>query len=494
MPLALVSGTGPLARPLAVAGVSAVLLLAGCALRWTPPRSGYLAAAAASGALGLLVTSGGRIVSLLRSTEDAGLFIEAWLLPALLVLVVAGILSARSGRRTLREVSGAGDTPINARLAVRTGYGLLTVAVTFGSVAEVLSLAAAAPDETPLAAPRVVLLALACAVAHVGLIRWDRTPEGRALAWAALGGAGVALFGGYLHGVPVPLEIVTVPVGLAIVAGRLLAAGLFRTPVPATAADPGAARSTRFWIQAGLLLAILPSAIILPTPDGFLLRPILVLALGGALAIAGAAFTAVPAWRPLAWPAVSAGLVAVLLTALNRVSPLLDTVPSGPDSRLEGWLLPAAALVAATGLTLVAAARRGTVAGLAAAVGDPRRPARSTATRATASASPMRPPARSGPVRSRWRRRMPRRRLSATVSSSWRWPACSGPKSPHSAMSRSRRSAWCCSPGPSPRCTSRCSRSTRADQVAGSPGWPSPPAESRCSPAMATACRTRSRS
>ncbi|MEB0001006.1 hypothetical protein QN367_18220 [Cryobacterium sp. RTS3] len=370
VPLALVSGTGTLARPLAVAGVSAVLLLAGCALRWTPPRSGYLAAAAASGALGLLVTSGGRIVSLLRSTEDAGLLIEAWLLPALLVLVVAGILSARSGRRMLREASRAGDTPINARLAVRTGYGLLTVAVTFGSVAEVLSLAAAAPDETPLAAPRVVLLALACAAAHVGLIRWDRTPEGRSLAWVTLGGAGVALFGGYLHGVPVPLEIVTVPVGLAIVAGRLLAAGLFRSPVPATAADPGAARSTRFWIQAGLLLAVLPSAIILPTPDGFLLRPILVLAFGGALAIAGAAFTAVPAWRPLAWPAVSAGLVAVLLTALNRVSPLLDTVPSGPDSRLEGWLLPAAALMAATGLTLVAAARRGTVAGLAAAVGD----------------------------------------------------------------------------------------------------------------------------
>ncbi|MEB0222576.1 hypothetical protein, partial [Pseudomonas sp. AB12(2023)] len=83
--------------------------------------------------------------------------------------------------------------------------------------------------ETPLAAPRVVLLALACAAAHVGLIRWDRTREGRALAWAALGGAGVALLGGYLHGVPVPLEIVTVPVGLVIVGGRLLAAGQFHS-------------------------------------------------------------------------------------------------------------------------------------------------------------------------------------------------------------------------------------------------------------------------
>ncbi|TFB93791.1 MULTISPECIES: SCO7613 C-terminal domain-containing membrane protein [unclassified Cryobacterium] len=370
VPVALVAGTGPLARPLAVSGVSAALLLTACALRWTPPRSGYLAAAAASGTLGLLVTSGGRIVALLRSTEDAGLLIEAWLLPALLVLVVAGILSARSGRRMLGDASGAGDAHVTARLAVRTGYGLLTVAVTFGSLAEVLSLAAAAPDETPLAAPRVVLLALACAAAHVGLIRWDRTREGRALAWAALGGSGVALLGGYLHGVPVPLEIVTVPVGLVIVGGRLLAAGQFHSPVPATAADSGAARSTRFWIQAGLLLAVLPSATIPPTPDGSLLRPILVLTFGGALAIAGATLTATPAWRQLAWPAVSAGLVAVLLTALNRVSPLLDTVPAGPDSRLEGWLLPAAVLVAATGIALGAAARRGPVAGLAAAVGD----------------------------------------------------------------------------------------------------------------------------
>ncbi|MEC5151547.1 SCO7613 C-terminal domain-containing membrane protein [Cryobacterium sp. GrIS_2_6] len=370
VPLALVAGTGQLARPLAVAGASAALLLAACALRWTPPRSGYLAAAAASGALGLLVTSGGRIAALLRSPGDAGLIVEAWLLPALLVLLAAGILSARSGRRMLGEASGAGASHVTARLAVRTGYGLLTVAVTFGSLAEVISLAASAPDETPLAAPRVVLLALACAAAHVGLIRWDHTRDGRALAWVALGGAGLALLGGCLHGVPVPLEIVTVPVGLAIVTGRLLAAGLFRSPVPATAADSGAARSTRFWIQAGLLLAVLPSATIPPTPDGSLLRPILLLVFGGALAIGGAALTATPAWRPLAWPAVSAGLVAVLLTTLNRVSPLLDIVPAGPDSRLEGWLLPAAVLVAATGIALAAAARRGTVAGLPAAVGD----------------------------------------------------------------------------------------------------------------------------
>ncbi|TFB88979.1 hypothetical protein E3O44_04950 [Cryobacterium algoricola] len=366
VPLALVSGTGALARPLAVAGTSAVLLLVGCAVRWTPPRSGYLAAATASGALGLLVTSGGRIVALLRGPEDAGLLIEAWLLPALLVLVVAGILSARSGRRMLGDASAAGDAHITARLAVRTGYGLLTLAITFGALAEVLSLAAAAPDEIPLAAPRVVLLALACAAVHVGLIRWDRTPEGRALAWAALSGAGVALIGGYLHGVPVPLEIVTVPVGLAIVAGRLLAADFFRDPLPGA----GAARSTQFWIQAGLLLAVLPSATLPQAPDGSLLRPILVLALGGALAIGGAALSAAPAWHPLAWSAVAAGLVAVLLTALNRVSPLLDSVPDGPDSRLEGWLLPAAVLTTATGIILVAGVRRGTLAGLPAAVGD----------------------------------------------------------------------------------------------------------------------------
>jgi hypothetical protein len=261
VPLALVSGTGTLIRPLAISIVSAVLLLGAAILRRTPSRSPYLAAAVASGALGLVLTSGARITALLAPDEAAGIRVEAWLLPALLVLVIAGVLVIRAAipAGDLSSDTLGADAPAGIRdlghtqpawvphgeadaAGLLVGYGLVAVAIVGLLVAEVAVL-----GYPPLAMVRVVLLAWTFSAAHLVLFRLDPRRTGRWIAWLSIAAGGGAVLAGYVHGVPDPIEVVTVPLAVALITSG----GLHLDATPSARSWP--------WLAPGLLVLLVPS-------------------------------------------------------------------------------------------------------------------------------------------------------------------------------------------------------------------------------------------
>ena len=351
MPLAITGQTGSIVRPLLVAGVSAVLLLGAATVRWTPPRSAYLAAAGLAGALGLLVTVATRALRLTGTADD--LRLEAWLLPAAVVGVVAAFRLVRHADAPSRVVRH------------RAAVSLLLVFVTVPAVIEITGFA-----DSTVGTWRALGLTLVLAAAHVLAMRWPRAPLGLLSAWVFAGLALTVGAAGLLRADIEPFELVTVPLGLALVAGQL-----FRSGAVTIEALP----VRRGVLAGGLALTLLPSALDAgglltgPADDAGLVRPILTLVIGGLLALSGAELlrrdpsTAVSSTvshdggstvgspvgntiRLVAWPALGVGLVAVVLAAVTRILPLYD---AAVDGELEAWLLPAAAVVAGCGALLV---------------------------------------------------------------------------------------------------------------------------------------------
>ncbi|WP_104194269.1 SCO7613 C-terminal domain-containing membrane protein [Cryobacterium sp. M25] len=338
VPLALASASGSPARPIAMAAACGVLLLGSAAARWGPSRSAYLAAAWTSGAIGLLVTSIVQLMRVLGAPGAPDARLECWLFPLAAAAAGAFLIGARTDPATLRPRTIASIT-------------LLVLALATVTTAEIAAFTGAdMTDDAAVTAVRASVLVLALGVVHV-LAAWRlRAPLTMAVGWVAAGLAGFALVSAVGTQATEPFEFVTVPLGLAIVVGQVLA-GRAR---PADTEAPVAVRAG--WITAGLALTLLPGAVVGGTGD--LLRPVLALTIGGAFAVSGALLLVRPRWESLAWPALGVGALTVVLTAASRIQPLLELAPNGPDTRLEAWLLPSALILAAVGTGLVTVTRR----------------------------------------------------------------------------------------------------------------------------------------
>ncbi|HSP51369.1 MAG TPA: hypothetical protein VLO00_00610, partial [Cryobacterium sp.] len=365
LPSALVGGSDEsLLRPVLALALGGAMGLGGAFLLSRPRWTGLAWPALGVGTLTVVLAAGGRIRSLLGTdllgTDRFGpdTRLEAWLLPAVLLLIGIGAGAiAAAGKETATAANGTETTtptpPAAATTAARGrrfGYGVLVFALVAGLLTELLAL-----DYAPLAEPRVILLAWIFAAVHLTVVRFDRSGEGRVLGWVALGAAGVAVLAALTVVLPEPLELVTVPVGVALALGRLLA-----VRGRAAGASIAGVQPDSWWIALGLALGLLPSAFSVGTGTaaGDLLRPILVIGLGGVLAVSGAFLVRHPRWSPVVWPTVLVGLAAVATAAATRILSLLGQMPAGPNLLLEAWLLPAALLVAATGTTLTVVQRR----------------------------------------------------------------------------------------------------------------------------------------
>ncbi|KFF59588.1 hypothetical protein JF66_10255 [Cryobacterium sp. MLB-32] len=339
VPLAIVGQSGSLLRPLLVGALSAVLLLGASWIRWTPPRSGYLAAAGAAGGLALFVTAAGRIFGGLGQPGIPDGRLEIWLLVPCACAVVAAILLTRSGH-------SAGH-----RVRPTASRALVLAAVILATTAEMTTMRAAPnPADATLLALRVALLVLVLSGLHVLALRRPAAPLGAAVAWSSITLAGVAALSALSVEAVHPFELLTVPVGLALVLGHLDSAG--------SPAGTGvtANQQRAVVVTAGLMIAVLPSAV--AAGDGSLLRPILALLAGGTLAITGALLTPQARFSGIAGPLAGVGLLAVAVTAIARIGSLPAVAPSGPDGRLEGWLVPTILLLSAAGAGLIIANRR----------------------------------------------------------------------------------------------------------------------------------------
>jgi len=316
------------------------------------------------GATAIVITATGRILWLLGTAPDWRL--EAWLVPATLLLVATGALLIRAHAVSVSpqaKLAPSGRAPGAATDADTAMPRILGYALVVVALVGVLGAETAALSYSPYAAGRALALIGLFAALHV-VLRWaDRSRAGDRLAWFTLVAGVLALLAGVGRDLISPIEWGTVPLGLSLVIGQLLVArrigdqrlGAQRPGMPGTGAPtPTQPLAGQLWLGLGLALAILPSAI-----EGFsgdLLRPILTLVAGCLLLLGGAWALTGPhraVWGALARPGLFVGTLAVLLTAGGRILPLFDPVTAGPDGRLEAWLMPTALLFIAAGAILI---------------------------------------------------------------------------------------------------------------------------------------------
>ena len=337
LPLALAGQTGSVLRPVIVGTLSAVLLLGATLLRWTPPRWAFLAAAGLAGALGVLVTGVARSLREITAGDAPGFVLEAWLLPATVLLAAAAVLLVRQ------------DHPASRPARMRAALALMLVALVALTVLET-----SAFDPSGLGAARAIGLVLLLCVLHVFALLRRRVPFGTVTAWCSAVLAGVAAVTALFADAVDPFELVLVPLGVALVAGQLLRNRPW---------SPEAGTAAHGLIGVGLALTLLPSAVVAAGPGastvaatglpGDAIRQLLTLALGGVLAAGGAVLLGRPRWSLLAWPAVLVGSASIVVTAAGRIQPLLETSPAGPAWQLEAWLLPATLLLIGTGALVI---------------------------------------------------------------------------------------------------------------------------------------------
>ena len=298
VPLGVVSATGPIERTIIVAGVSAVLLLLGTFLlrgAVLPPDtvlpldtvhrgSIYLDAAAAAGAVGVLVAGFARPIALAMAgtTDDPAL--DVWLAASVAVLLVAATGQARRG--------GA------ARALITQSAVALTLALATLIEFSVLR-------DTALGTARSIVVVAVLAAVHVLGMLIERPPFTRPVAWIALALAAVMGIAGVAVGAIDPIEWATAIIALALlVVGAVM---LRRYP------DAGSWR----WLAPGLLVLLLPSLF-----ATFVDQPIWRLV---ALGLVCVAVIVVGAMRRLQAPLLI-GAVVVLAHAIRTFSPQLVAV------------------------------------------------------------------------------------------------------------------------------------------------------------------------
>jgi hypothetical protein len=343
--------TGDALRQLLTLALGGVLAAAG-ALLLRRPRWNLIAwPGVLVGAAAIVLTATGRISPLLTATRGPDGRLEAWLLPAAMLLIGVGGLVIRAFPVAAASTDAApGATPPGTSGAPRGfGYGLVLLALLGILLAETTALA-----YPPYAAGRALALIGVFAALHVLVLWLDRSRAGGLLAvFSVLAGA-MALVAGLGRDLVTPIEWGTVPLGLALVAGQLVAA---RITGPA-GARRARGRALPAWLGVGLAVALLPSVV--EGWSGDPLRAVVTLTAGGLLTLGAAVLLIRPRgnrWSALAWPGITVGGPAVVLTACGRIVPLLATTPAGPSWRLEAWLLPAALLLVGAGALVIGRGR-----------------------------------------------------------------------------------------------------------------------------------------
>jgi len=212
LPLAVASTQDGPARALTVGGVSAVLLLIGTGLRGRMPFRAYLDAAAAAGAVGVATVAIGRAAAVtVGSDGNAGPELDAWLGAGclLLVLAAAGLVRPRS------------DESAAIRLRIAEIVGI----VAFSAV---LVLEAANFSSPLYGAVRAVAVVLLFAIIHVVVVATAKGPFTPRVGWLVIVLAGIAAIMALLGAAVEPMEILTLPIALALAVTGALA--LERSP------------------------------------------------------------------------------------------------------------------------------------------------------------------------------------------------------------------------------------------------------------------------
>ena len=193
----------------------------------------------------MVLAAGARIQPLLGLVPNGpDTRLEAWLLPAALILAAAGTSLVIVTRRTAED-AGPGRDEATDDPALRLGYGLVVFAIIGVLAAEVPAL-----GYEPLATIRVILLVWTFSALHLAAFWYDDSRLGRLVAWVAIGAGGVAVVAGSAYSAPDTVEIVSVPLAIALLATGWLHLGF--TP---------AARSRR-WLAPGLLVLLVPSLLL----------------------------------------------------------------------------------------------------------------------------------------------------------------------------------------------------------------------------------------
>lgn len=284
VPLGANAASAPLGEVWYIAGASWTLLLAGSAVRGRPALQATADAAAAAGAIGVIVLAVGRAIFL----PVDGIERDAWLAAAFVALLAAAFLQA----------AGRGDGPDRVRGLVGQWLGIVAMTAA-------LAVEAVAFQPEPLGGIRVIALVLLFAAIHV--VAWfaDRSPLTTTTAWVAIAYAAIAAAVAVATDAIEPVEIVAIPIALA-----LLATGTQHLAAVATA------RSWP-WLGPGTAVLLLPPLV--ATIDD---RPLWRLVGLGVVAVAVIVIAAV---RRLQAPFVI-GVVVVLIHGIATFLPQLRAV------------------------------------------------------------------------------------------------------------------------------------------------------------------------
>jgi len=202
LPLALNAASGEIERAIIVFAASAILLLVGSTVIGSEALRPYLDAAALSGFIGVLVVAVGRSWFLAVSAGTADARLDAWLGATFAVLIVAAL---GQGRDRL------GDNP---RLRSISSQSLGLIALTVVFLFEVSNLSADGVGQV-----RALATVLLFSALHIVAVLIDRTPLSRAVGWVSLGFASAVAVAGMVVGALDPIELGTVPVAIALLAG-----------------------------------------------------------------------------------------------------------------------------------------------------------------------------------------------------------------------------------------------------------------------------------
>lgn len=314
LPLGLAGATGPIARPIAVGLASAALLILGSVVVGPLRLRPYLNAAAAAGAVGVLVVAIGRVwfIAAEAGTPDASL--DAWLGATLAVLIAAAFGQARP-----RDAEAGSQ-----RSAVAQALGIAGLTV-------VLIFEATTFDNSTVGFTRALVTVLVFCIVHVVAVAVDVTPFTRLVAWTAFGLAAITAGFGLGSSALDEIEYASVPLAIALIAGGML--HLRRDP------------SARSWphLGPGLLVLLAPS--LLSAIDD---RPIWRVA---AIAIVAIAMTVVG----LVMRSQATFVIGALVTVIHTVTTLWPQLSELYE--LHSWLVWIAIGTIGGTLLIVLAAR-----------------------------------------------------------------------------------------------------------------------------------------
>jgi hypothetical protein len=245
LPSAVVGWDGSVLRPVIIVCIATAVAL-GAALAVGSPLWRRIAWSALPVAtVALILAAGGRIVALFtaRGGQVDGR-LEAWLLPMVAAVIVVGVcLDVAADRAAARAAERRDTTPANTARLVSQAF--VVAAMVTALVVEV-----AAFGFAPLTAVRMILLVWLFSAVHAVTFWVNRRPLTPLVGWLAIALAAVAVLAGGARLSPTPLELVTVPMAIA-----LLVSGSLQLTRTATA------RSWP-WLAPGVLVLLVPSLMI----------------------------------------------------------------------------------------------------------------------------------------------------------------------------------------------------------------------------------------